>query len=349
MYLPSCPYCGTLIRTLALAAAFSCVAALTNVARAEGPLDTARVIKHLPRTETEVAAAHERSRGYACELLGAGESLEISDFIPERNADALAGANAIPLVSARRAFLSAGLELLPDDRANLPTLTGGQITDYLDKHYVCVSTRVQRDLDTGELYLGHRPLAATATFRGVRLSQAFDELVSDSIRDMRSLGLLIDDQQKLTPAALRTLVLLHRSQRGADNPQVISKPKPIYEYIFLRGTPANGRSGSDALTLTTFVTTEQRQRLHMLRPFAFPRRLEDCGIRSAVYFTEFKLANQIPAASAVRKVIPNASISFKLDELEQYLKQQGKLGGTWDHVPELLDAIIHRKLTPSGG
>ncbi len=48
---------------------------------------------------------------------------------------------------------------------------------------------MRRDLVTGKLYFHHLPLAATANFRGSKVTQKFDQLVNDAVKDFRSVGL----------------------------------------------------------------------------------------------------------------------------------------------------------------
>ena len=88
---------------------------------------------------------------------------------------------------------------------------------------------MQRDLDSGEFYLHHRPLAATATFSGVPLiSRSFTDLASDSVQNMRSLGLLVAAGDKPSPESYRTLVLVHKSMMVTSQNRMAAKHgKPI--------------------------------------------------------------------------------------------------------------------------
>lgn len=314
---------------LALFAWLPCAGAFAG-----SPLAALKTIRTLPRTEGELAAAHERARGLACEHIPPGEPLEISSFVPR-----FEEGSALPVPSSRRAAFSVGLDMLDEDRADLPTLTGGRILDYIDGHYVAVEVRVERDLDTGELYLHHRPLAATLEFHGARITQPFVDLVSDSIQDMRSLGLWTDARRATAPEQLRTLVLAHKNmineQQGRGR-----KARAAYEYVFVRARPGRG----DSLELHAFATTRDRQWLHYLEPFRSPSRARQCGIRGTIYFSEYKVANLLPAASATRRTAVHANKSFALEDLDAYARQAGWSGSALDHLTDLLDAIIDGKI-----
>jgi hypothetical protein len=318
--------------------------ALATQALADSPLSALKTLSILPRTESEIATAHERSRGQACEHLGAGEALEISSFIPEFVGDRFSGQGELPVPTSRRAAFSVGTDMDDADQSDLPLLTRGKILEYLDTHYVCVDIRVQRDLDSGEFYLHHRPLAATATFAGARLTKEFTDLVSDSVQNMRSLGLLVSGGAKETPETYRTLVMVHKSMMSTTQTgKAAEKGKPIYEFIFVQGRP-NGKEG---LELHAFATTQERRRLNYLRPFNFPKRPQDCAIRGTIRFTDYKVANLLPAESITRRTTVKSQASFAWEDLNAYAAAQGWRGGAYDHLAKVLDAIIDRKLSPS--
>ncbi|HEX3657662.1 MAG TPA: hypothetical protein VHV55_17865 [Pirellulales bacterium] len=311
-------------------------------ALAANPLSALKIIRKLPQTEAEVAAAHDRAAGMACEHIPPGQPLEITSFVPQLSADA--GDRDLPIPTSRRAVLSVGLDMLEDDRADLPTLTGGRILSYIDEHYVAVEVRVQRDLDSGELHLHHRPMAATLEYHGAHITQPFVDLVSDSIQQMRSLGLWTDAARVRQPSQLRTLVMLHKNmlnqEAGRDG-----KPRAVYEFMFVRARPA--KRGGDSLDLHTFATTQQRQWLHYLDPFRSPQRAAQCGIRGSIYFSEYKVANLLPSASATRRTSVRAAESFPIDRLDDYAARQGWSGGALEHLADLLDAVIDGKIPAS--
>jgi|GEM_PF-3509996 len=307
---------------------------------ADSPLTVLKTIRLLPRKEAEIATAHDKARSQACEHVPPGEPLEITSFVPEAMGGS-AAKHELPVPTSRRAAFSVGLDMLPEDQAKLPALSRGRILDYLASHYVCVEARVQRDLDSGEYYLHHRPLAATTVLRGPRLTEDFTELVSQSVQDMRSLGLLIKGQ-KLKPEGLRTLVLVHKSMMLPSESESSRKPKPVYEYVFIRGRPAK-----NGLVLHAFATSEQRKRLNYLELFTKPGQADQTGIRGTIYFTEYKVANLLPAASVNRKTTVRAEARFSVNELDDYAGSQKWSGGWLDNVSEMLDAIIDRKVPRS--
>ncbi len=302
-----------------------------------------KTLRSVPRTEAEIIAAHERNRGQSCEHLASGESLEMSSFIPELLGDRLSGGSEFPIPASRRATFSVGTDMADEDRSDLPTLTRGKILEYLGAHYVCVEVRVLRDLDSRECYLHHRPLAATAEFGGPRLTKEFTELVSDSVQNMRSLGLFVPTNAPQSPETYRTLVMIHKSlMMTVENGLYAKQAKPIYEFIFIRGRPAG-----DGLELHAFATSEGRRVLNYLRPFTFPKRPEECGIRGTIRFTEYRLANLLPAEGVTRRTTVRARARFPIEKLDSFALAQGWSGGFYDHLTEALDAIIDRKLLPA--
>jgi hypothetical protein len=312
--------------------------ALAATARADSPLSALKTIRVLPRTESEIATAHEQSRGQACEHLAAGEALEITSFYPEFVGDRLSKRD-LPVPTSRRAIFTVGTEMADEDRADLPTLTKGKILEYLGAHYVCIEVRVQRDLDSGELYLHHRPLAATATFSGSRLTKEFTDMVSDSVQNMRSLGLLVPAGAKQTARSYRTLVLVHKSMMGTTQTRRASeRAKPIYELIFVHGRPTG-----KGIELHAFATSQQRRLLCYLRPFTYPKRTEDCGIRGKIRFTKY-VASLLPTESVTRGTTARAQANFSIETLNGFAASEGWSGGAYDHIPQILDAIIDHRI-----
>ena len=318
----------------------------TRSASGREPTDLAnqlKTIRILPQTEAEVASAHERAKAFACEQLPAGESLEITSFIPERLPEFSIDARSLPVPCSRRAALSVGIDILPDDRVGLPRLSGGRILDYLYEHYVCLELRLLRDLDSGEAYFHHRLLAATTTFTGARLTVDPYELISRTIQDIRSLGLLLDRGKAKGPEDLRTLALVFKNMRIPDDAGPRDKPQAVYELGFIRG-----RSKSDGgLTLHTFATTENRKLLHYLEPFTHPRRPQQCSLFAGIRITDYKFAELLPADAVTRRSSVQARRSFVRRDLETFVEAQGWKGSVWDNTTGILDAIIDGKLTSS--
>ena len=95
-----------------------------------------------------------------------------------------------------------------------------------------------------------------------------------------------------------------------------------------------------------FATSQERRRLHYLKPFNFPKRLEECGIRGTIRFSDYRVANLLPAESVTRRTTVKSQASFSIEELNSYATSAGWSGGVYDHVTKTLDAIIDRKISP---
>ncbi len=70
---------------------------------------------------------------------------------------------------------------------------------------------MRKDLLDRKLYFHHRPIAATAQYRGSRVSHAFEPIVSQSIRDFHGIGLFVEETRILKAEKLRTLVLIFKN------------------------------------------------------------------------------------------------------------------------------------------
>ena len=97
---------------------------------------------------------------------------------------------------------------------------------------------------------------------------------------------------------------------------------------------------SSDLELHAFATSGDRRRLHYLKPFAIPEKLDECGIQSTVRITEYLLAGQYPSARAARRIHYRAIASLSMDQLDQYATAAGWSGDALDNLTEILDAVI---------
>ncbi|HEX4131142.1 MAG TPA: hypothetical protein VHZ24_13970 [Pirellulales bacterium] len=328
-----------------LSASFLLAACDARLALTDWTPPPVKLLRFVPRTESELAAAFSQASGNACEQIDTDEPLEITSFMPFLSSRAVES-GGLPIPTSRRHVLSVGLDMQQRDQNNLPTLSRSLILDYLDEHYVSVQVQVQRDLETRELYLHHRPMALVARYRGPKLTQEFNEIVSAAVRDMRSLGLLTKSRTGLTPASLRTLVIVHKNNLFDDQLGLGSaRSHPSYELAFVRARATDDRK--ESLELHAFATTEQRRQWHYLRPCFPPARPTDCSIRGSIVFTEFKYANLYPSASVTRRTTVKAKTSFTRGDLDRYLTSQGIAGDVFDNVNEVLDAMIDGKITSS--
>ncbi len=304
-----------------------------------------QIISKLPSTDRDVAAAFDRSRGNACEIIPAGESLEIQSFmstLTER--DRLESTSSRPLASSRRDLFSVGLELEAKDRDALPALSRGSIVDYLAANYVSVQARVRRDLLDRKLYFHHRPLALTAQFRGSKLTQSFEPLVSASISEFHSLGLFVPADQRLKkPEHFRTIVLLFHAEMLQGG--LGSRNRDAIEYVFIRGRDS-GTTLAVASQLEThiFVTTENRTRLEYLRPASRPVSPSRCSILGRIAVTDFDSTGLYPKASATRSYRLDTRTTYEQAHLEKYCLDQQLSGGMSENLVVVLDAIIDGQL-----
>ena len=188
------------------------------------------VITQLPVGDSELESAFNRGSRYQCKIIGAGKPLMLSNFIAmplppgQKNA-----ADKLPPLMRRMPALTVGLDIAPGDRGDLPTLSSRMILSYLDENYVSIQAQVLKDPATREIYLHPRPVAATAAYRGATVSAKCESAVLASIKNFRSLGLLVKPDTEPTPADLRTLVLLNRYEMAS----IGSNTQPKYELVLL--------------------------------------------------------------------------------------------------------------------
>ena len=285
-----------------------------------------KTVRIIPRTDAEVAAAHERARADYCEHVPAGEPVELSSFLLTYLSGPAGDKGELPIPMSRRTAFTVGLDMLDKDRANLPTLSKGKILQYLAEHYVCIEPRILKDLADGKLYFYHRPMAVTTTFTGARLSLEFTDLVSDAVFDMRSLGLLIDAGDASKPENLRNMLMVQKSMMASvDALGHEGKPKPTFEFAMICGRESPDKK--DSLVLHAFATSHNRKQWHYLQPAASPSRADQCSICGSIWFTDYKVANLLPSASATRRLALRSKSTYTIEELDEYALSQGWKGG----------------------
>lgn len=244
---------------LALLSWSLCALLPLSASRAADEFSDCRIIRSLPKTTAEMDRLHRDNSGNQCEPLQADQALETTTYSVIRTARESIDKTSKPAI--RFGILSVGLIMDSGDRADLPMASRGKILDYMDQHYVSIQVRMRRDLVSGKLYFHHRPLAATANFRGSKVTQPFEKLVSTAVRDFRSVGLFSKapaDERK--PEDLRTLVLVFRNTVLKSESRTASQ----FEYAFVRG-----REGAkeDRLSTHVFVTSKDRSELVHLRSY----------------------------------------------------------------------------------
>ena len=80
-----------------------------------------------------------------------------------------------------------------------------------------------------------------------------------------------------------------------------ARMKPNYELVIIRARPA-GSGDRKALELHALRDTARNAKnLNYLRSVPRPGSADECSIKGTIVFTEYRLANRIPAASATRR------------------------------------------------
>ena len=309
-----------------------------HVHAAESRIRDIKTIASLPRSSIEMKEVHDRSSGYAAELLPEDEAFETKGFAPYlTKSDEIAARVKLPNTSIRRHALSVGLEVLTEDQKHLPLLSREQILSYLKSNFVTIQARIYRDPISRELYLGHRCLAATKSFRDGNMTKPFNPTVAQSIANTRSAGLLLPKGTPPTPSNLRTLVLIHKNQISEERTKT-ALPKTTYEYVFIRALDA----GPDRLDLHAFATTDERTKFHWLFRGDAPTTPRTCSIRAAVHFTEYSHQGLVPKSTVVRRSMILGQKDYAWADLESFSESEFGLS-PYEKMPEIIDAIISGK------
>ncbi len=297
-------------------------------------------ISRLPVSQREIETAFRLSRGNGCEILPPGEPLEIRTFTSTLTArDRREAKRRVPIPASRANLFSVGLEFESRDQADLPALSRGKIVSYLQDNYVLIQGRIRRDLLDRKLYYHHRPLALTARYRGSRLTQAFEPIVSNTIREFHGLGLFVPEGPgRDKPEKFRTLVLLFRSEMMSS---LGSSSRETHEFVFVRGR----ERAAGSLDSHLFVTTENRTQLHYLRSAARPTSPRGTQILGRIAVTRFDASGLYPKSSATRSYRLDTRRQLSVDALDTYCAEQGLPGGFARHATVVLDAFIDGKIT----
>jgi hypothetical protein len=311
-----------------------------------------RIIRHIPRTDAELAVLHERCADQGCEPIEDGLPLEVVGFnepVAHHRSSVSAGSpRATVLESSRRGVLSFGLDMAPDDQQQLPLLSGGKILEYVDRTYIAVQVRVERDTPSGEPFLHFQPTAVQGDYANRRTATPFTPMMRECVSQVRGLGLYLKPGQTAKAENLRTLVASHRSladdARQAElEAKGISGREQHFELLCVRAR-VGGQSTERQVTLHTFVTTEDRTRLRYLPAYRMPSKAADCSVKSTIYFTSYGFANLYPAAKSTRRIEVNAQTSFAMADLDRYASSQGWEAGALANLTEVLDAIIDGRI-----
>lgn len=325
-------------------AALLCLAS-TAIARAESPIWITKLCPRVPITHEALAAAHAESKN-SCIQVPTGDPLEVTGFagITEYGVTLLENgqrvAKQLPYDFSRLSAVSIGMQLLPPDQEQLPSVSKQRILKRVDGNYIIVQVRVHRDRASGQVYLYYKPFAAIGGFNETAALE-FAPLMEDSVREVRSLGLFLRPGQTPTADQLRTLVAVSRDTILLTEPDGSGEPKPRehYELMFVRA-----RVEGEAVTLHTFVTNEFRTIVNYLRPYETPTSSDRCDLRNTIYFTEYTAAKQSPSKKVTRDVRILSRSRYALSALDEYAHQQGWSGDALENLTETLDAIIDQRV-----
>lgn len=313
----------------------------TGIASAAGPQWVAQILRKVPRTQEEMAAAFEKSKNSSVQV-GVDEPLETPDFKEETSYDVTVGGKkqSLKFAYSRLPILSYGMEVAAQDQENLPTVSKNRILTRVSTDYISLQIRVHRDLETGAVYLYYKPFAAVGKYAGGP-TQEFAPLMEDSVRDVRGLGLFIKPGEKVEATALRTFVAVNKTTIVEPGQETAPMPKtqPHFELQVVRA-----RIDGDKVTLHTFVTNEFGKTFHYVKPYQTPKVRDACDVKSVMYFTEYSAAKQSPSAKALRQTIFNSQASFTLQQLDEYAASAGWQGDALDNLTAVLDAAIDGKI-----
>lgn len=313
---------------------------LTRGLRAFDEFGDIKTISRLPETQGEVERLFARTGSDACEVLPKGEPVEINGFVSSLTTRDKLSSKERSLPSGRRSLLSVGLQFESADRAALPALSGAQIASYIDEKFVAIQCRVRKDYLDRKLYYHHRPLALTTHYSGSKITDAFEPVVSHTVRDFHGIGLYVKDAGVLKAEKLRTMVMIFKNRmlRGGS-----TRPIEQFEFAFVRGR--DGKT-PDSLQQHVFVTSNSRTQLSYLRPYSFPRSQNTVSILGKIAVTKFDDATGLyPVIAATRSFKLNASKSISIETINAYCKKQSLTGGMANNLDTVLDAVIDGKLT----
>lgn len=294
-------------------------------------------IDRLPMTDRDVVDAFEKAKSDSCEAIGEGEPLEITSpirYLTRRDQKQ----KSPPLPAFRTGFLSIGLELSDTDRADLPVVSRSRVVEYLNSNYLLLQARIRKDLLDRRLYYHHRPIAVTARYSGQRVTQAFEPLVAQTTRNIRSLGVLVDSESRRKKAQdFRTLALIYYNEMVRPSSVGLRDIKvEQYEWVFVRGVESES---SQSLEPHVFVTEENRTRLVYLHGFELPPRVQRTDVTGQIAITGFDRTGIFPESYLTRSYRLQQKQRYDWSKLSEVCLQT--FGGDLDtHLNPMLDGLI---------
>lgn len=332
------------LKPLLSVAAMAICAGVTPRAAAE-TIWFAKVLRHVPVGDAELAEAH-RSSMHASVQVAAGEPMSEPDFRGRAVHDVNVMEGGKPVRKrlefdySRVPVASYGMQLRPQDEANLPTVSKSRILRKVNGNYISLQVRVLRDRTSGAVYLYYKPYAAIGAYAGDPLAQEFAPLMEDSMRDVRGIGLFVKEGTQPSAEAFRTFVAVTKNTTMTE-PASGGEPtfKTNYELILVRA-----RVEGSQVVLHCIGTSEERTKLQYIQPYSVPTAPDQCSMKSLIYFTDYTLAKQSPSKKALLQVTFNTRSSLPVTKVNEYLNAQGLAGTMFDHLTEALDAVIDGKV-----
>lgn len=322
-------------RTFYMLAVLSSFFIVNTAGAAEWPGAERRILR-LPKTDAESQTAHQEAEADAAILIAEDEKVEAVDrsemlYFPIAKGE-------IEVACDRRSFITMGSQLLPEDQKKLPYFSGNTILNCVKRYYLSVQAMVARN-PQGTLYLVDRARLAVAMYTDPAMTQESTELVENSAKEMRSLGMFTAASGADSPP--RTLVILNRNVLAEPQPDGTEGLRPNYEFAFfhLHIDPKDATPAVHA-----FVTTGRRTRFHWLRQCSKPGKPEECAIEGTIFFTKYGYGGLVPLAKATRNVKLNEQAATEISQLNEWVTRRGLSGDAWDQLPVILDAVIAGEL-----
>ena len=122
-----------------------------------------------------------------------------------------------------------------------------------------------------------------------------------------------------------------------------SAGRPVFEYIFILARPVGGSDDSGDLDLEVFVTSGNRETLHLIGGRRAPRSVTACDIQAKVAFTKFGMGGLVPTEAQATDYTVRGRRRFAVEGLKKYAAAQG-WGDVWDRLEKLLPAIADGEL-----
>ncbi|MBX7168158.1 MAG: hypothetical protein K1X74_17615 [Pirellulales bacterium] len=301
----------------------------------------AKMLRTVPVTDAELQTAHAASTNATVQV-ATGEPMIEDDFSGHVVHEVNVKEGGKPVRKklefdySRLPVAAYGMQLRPEDEANLPSVSKSRILRKVNGNYISLQVRVLRDRSTGAIYLYSKPYAAVGAYEGDSFSQEFAPLMEDSMREVRGLGLFVKAGTKPAAEAFRTFVASTRNTI-MELPPDGGQPTfyESYELILVRA-----RVEGEQVTLHCVGTSDGRTVFQYIKAYSPPAAPSDCSMNSTIHFTEYTLAKQSPTKKALLGVKFNTRAAVPVAKVEAYLKSQGIEGTAFENLTEALDALI---------